>query len=214
MEVFIQNFLEHISGMPYWLLYGFLFFSAFLQITFPPYPGDTVLVFGGYLGSTGVFGGNIPIFLSYLAGTLVTSYLLYELGIWKGEALLRARVISKYFPPSNQNKARKWVKKYGIAAFFMCKFIPGLNSIIIVLGGIFRYNRFWAYVGIGLASTFHNIILFSAGRAVGNSWDKIGKFLFNYNKSIIIIVIIAVIIYSCSWIFKKWVKRKTSSRVN
>ena len=51
MQAFVENLLLHIDDLSPLLVYGFFFLSGLLQIVFPPYPGDSVLVFGGCLGA-------------------------------------------------------------------------------------------------------------------------------------------------------------------
>jgi membrane protein DedA with SNARE-associated domain len=204
MEAMVQDFLVNINSLSNWIIYLFFFLSAVLQITVPPYPGDTILVFGGYMGSTKMFGGILPIFLSYWLGTVVTSFVLYELGKWKGEDVLRIKLVSRFFNVKSQHKAKLWVLKYGLITFFICKFIPGLNSLLIIFGGIFRYNKMWAYIGIGFASLLHNIIFYVTGKSIGNNWDGIAKFLYTYNKTVIIIAVSGVVIYVAYWAVRKY----------
>lgn len=206
MEVLVQNFLSQINNVSSWIVYLFFFLSAVLQITVPPYPGDTLLVFGGYMGSAHMNVGFIPIFISYWLGTVVTSYVLYELGKNKGEAILKTKFISKYFGKKYQDRARIWVLKYGLITFFICKFIPGVNSLMIIFGGIFKYNKIWAYIGIGAASLVHNIIFFSTGKTIGSNWDNIKSFLNAYNKTVIIVLSIGFAIYLVYLLIKKFKK--------
>jgi membrane protein DedA with SNARE-associated domain len=53
MEQNLIDFTKDIAMQYPYLAYIFFFISASLQILFPPYPGDTVLVLEGYLSSTG-----------------------------------------------------------------------------------------------------------------------------------------------------------------
>ncbi len=195
LEQEIQNILNQVIMLPPWMSGVFFFVSAILQLTFPPYPGDTVFAFGGYLSSKGMAGGSMLIFLSYWTGTLLSSYGLFELGYWKGENFLNTRFISRYFPSSKQESARKWVLKYGIIIFFICKFIPGLNSLLIIFGGVFKYQKIWAYTGIGLAALVHNVLFFMAGRAVGKNYHAISQFLASYNKMVITATVLVCILY-------------------
>lgn len=199
MEAAVQNFLLQINHVSNWIIYLFFFLSAVLQITVPPYPGDTLLVFGGYMGSTKMYGGFLPIFISYWLGTVVTSLILYELGKWKGEDILKTRFISKFFGKKHQERAKNWVLKYGLITFFICKFIPGVNSLMIIFGGIFKYNKIWAYIGIGAASLLHNIIFFSTGKTIGNNWNNIHNFLSTYNKTVLIAVLTVATFYTIYW---------------
>jgi len=208
LEEAVQAFLGRINEVPLWMVYLFFFASAVLQITFPPYPGDSVLIFGGYLASTWLHGKNVQVLLPYWLGTLLCSLILYELGAWKGEKLLNMKAVSRYFPPSSQQKAKNWVLKYGIAAILLCKFIPGVNSLIIIFSGIFRYKRPFAYTGIGIASLVHNTAFFFIGKVIGDNWENIGKFLHTYNKIVISIVIAAIIIYVGSRVMARLKRKK------
>ena len=78
MQAFVENLLLHIDDLSPLLVYGFFFLSGFLQIVFPPYPGDSVLVFGGCLGGAG--GTAWAALLGYLTATIATSLALFELG--------------------------------------------------------------------------------------------------------------------------------------
>lgn len=207
MKEAVQAFLGRINELPLWAVYLFFFASAVLQIIFPPYPGDSILIFGGYLAGTWLHGGNARIFLPYWLGTLICSLALYELGMWKGEKLLSMKIVLRYFPSSSQQKARNWVLKYGIAIILLCKFVPGLNSLIIIFSGIFRYKRLLAYGGITVATVVHNISFFLAGKVVGDNWENIGNFLYGYNKTVISALITVIIIYGG---FRAWmyIRRK------
>lgn len=197
MEQFIQNFIEQVHQLPWWMVFLFFLVSGVLQSTFPPYPGDSVLLFGGCIAGTWLFKGNILMLLPYLLGTIVSSYFLYELGIWKGEKLLESRLIRNFFSPANQAKAKERVMRYGAAVLIVCKFIPGLNSLIIVFCGIFRYRRSAAYLGIAFAAVVHNVIFFILGRLVGRNWRDIVRFLTAYNKVALIVAIAVLIAYIC-----------------
>jgi Uncharacterized membrane-associated protein len=212
MEALVEGILGQLTHISPWVIYIYFFISALLQITFPPYPGDTVLIFGGYLGSIGVYGHNILIFASYFVGTAISSCLIYIWGYKKGEALLHIKLISKYFPKPSQVKAEKWLLKYGIYIFLISKFIPGLNSIIILLGGILRYNPTLAMSGICFASLVHNLIFFLVGRSIGFNLGNIKKFLSTYNKIVICFFAVVFIAYISYKLYKKHKCKNTSLR--
>jgi len=48
-QILLENFLLWIVEQNILLIWLFFFFSNFLENVFPPWPGDTVTVFGGFL---------------------------------------------------------------------------------------------------------------------------------------------------------------------
>jgi membrane protein DedA with SNARE-associated domain len=73
-----------------------------------------------------------------------------------------------------------------------------------MFGGVFKYNKLWAYIGIGLASLLHNIVFYTTGKTIGNNWDGIAKFLSMYNKVVIIITAVGLAAYLGYWALRKY----------
>ncbi|WP_139902315.1 DedA family protein [Clostridium thermarum] len=209
MNDIIQAALKEITHVSPWVEYFVLLVSGVLQMIFPPYPGDTILVLSGCLLSLGMEGGNAPILASYVIGTIVSSYALYLLGLRNGEAVLNYKLVEKYFHKERQDKVKQLIWKYGIFIFFISKFIPGLNSITIVFGGIFKYSPLATLIVISISSLVHNFIFFLIGKGIGYNLDKIDKFLSTYNTVALVLFlgcIIAFVVY-------KLKKRHKSQRV-
>lgn len=181
MNDIIEAVLKNLSQISPWIIYLALFLSAVLQIFFPPYPGDTVLLVGGCLVSLGARAGDLSIFLSYVIGTILSSYVLYLLGYRYGEGVLNFKYVKKYFSQKMQNKVKRLMWKYSIFIFFMCKFIPGIGSITILFGGIFRYKAVPILFMVGLSSLIHNFIFFIIGKSIGYNLERINEFLSTYN---------------------------------
>ena len=204
--IVIESILRNLSQIAPWIIYLVLFVSAVLQIFVPPYPGDTILLVGGCLVGLGARGGNSPIFFSYAIGTILSSYGLYFLGYRYGEGVLNFKFVKKYFPEKIQKKVKELMWKYRVYIFFLCKFIPGMSSITIVFGGIFRYKPAPLLIMIGLSSLIHNFIFFIVGKSIGYNLDKINKFLSTYNTVAVgvFVLIVAVILL---FLYRKKCKR-------
>lgn len=202
MESIIQSLLRNLSEIHPVMIYAILFFSAVLQMTVPPYPGDTVLLVGGCLVSLGMKGGNFPIFASYVIGTVLSSYALYMIGLRNGEAVLNFKLVVKYFPEASQRKVKTLIWKYGLLIFFLCKFIPGISSITIIFGGIFKYNPILTCFVVAISSVVHNYIFFAIGKGIGYNLDKIDSFLSSYNTIAMGLLLIGIGIF----LFSKYKK--------
>ncbi|NLZ47845.1 MAG: hypothetical protein GX895_03490 [Clostridiales bacterium] len=209
MNDIIEAVLKNLSQISPWIIYLALFLSAVLQIFFPPYPGDTVLLVGGCLVSLGARAGDLSIFLSYVIGTILSSYVLYLLGYRYGEGVLNFKYVKKYFSQKMQNKVKRLMWKYSIFIFFMCKFIPGIGSITILFGGIFRYKAVPILFMVGLSSLIHNFIFFIIGKSIGYNLERINEFLSTYN--VIAIGIFALLAAMASiFLYRKRCKKRSA----
>ena len=206
MDVIIQEAIKELTQVSPWVVYLVLFVSAVLQMIVPPYPGDTILLIGGCLVSLGLEGGNTPIFISYALGTVISSYALFLIAFKNGEAVLNYKFITKYFSKKRQGDVKKLIWKYGIFIFFLCKFIPGLNSITIIFGGIFRYSPMATLIVVGISSVFHNFIFFIIGKSIGYKLDRINAFLSAYNTAAVILIACVIVVIAAVKLRKLYIK--------
>ncbi len=180
MESAIDSFLLGIDQLSPILIFLFFFLSGFLQIAFPIYPGDTVLVFGGCLGGLSVHSVGTVALMGYLSATVVTSLLLYELGYRLNERIFRIGWIGRIMPMEQRLSVETKYKKFGVSLLMLCKFIPGVNSLVILLGGVLRYPRKAGMLAVVFSSVVHNLIFFYVGHMIGKNLDGIKLFLREY----------------------------------
>ncbi len=165
---------------------GFFFLSGALQIVFPPYPGDTVFLFGACLQGMGLRAGWLAP-ASYLVGVLAFSVGLFLLGRRVGRAIFSSRFVERYFPKALRDKAEAQLKRFGLPLLFLCKFIPGINTAAILLGGVLRYPAPASLCCITAAALVHGAAFAYAGVRIGGSWQAISAFLGVYSRLALLI---------------------------
>ncbi|TDT60887.1 membrane protein DedA with SNARE-associated domain [Fonticella tunisiensis] len=203
MEHEILKIAGYLASSNPIMVYVFFFLNSTLQILFPPYPGDSIIVLGGYLSSTGIL--NTPLFvLSTLTATYLSSTFLYLISYKFSYRILANKLISKFFKVKRIYSLESWFRKYGSFAIILNKFLPGIGSLTLIAAGIFKLRPFSAFISIGIASILHNIFLIIAGRITGDNIVLIKHFLGEYNKIFIVSMIIVILIYLyVKFIFKK-----------
>lgn len=74
MEDLVLNFISNVIDAYPKVSYFIFFISSFLQVTFPPYPGDMIAIFSGYLITvSGLF--SIPyVLITTISGTVLGSF--------------------------------------------------------------------------------------------------------------------------------------------
>lgn len=203
MEKDLLFFAESIAKTNPLLAYIFFFFNSILQITFPPYPGDSIIIFQGYLSSIGLLSPAL-LFLSTFTGTFLSSVFLYMISNKLGNKLINGRFIKKYFDVRKIYSLENWFRKYGAAAIIINKFIPGIGSLTLIGAGLFKLKTLPAVLAIGIASLLHNTVLFMAGRFTGKNIRLLQKFVGEYEK----LILSGVLIISAIYIYFKYVNIK------
>jgi membrane protein DedA with SNARE-associated domain len=188
--------------------YIFFFINAVLQVLFPPYPGDSLIVFQGYLSSTKVFNSYSLLFTSLIA-TYLSSLFLYHISFKHGRKIINNKFISKYFDTNKIVKLEGWFNKYGTMAIIFNKFIPGVGSLTLIAAGIFKLPHIPAFISIGVATLIHNSFLFYVGRVAGNNIEIIKHTVKEYQYYIVFALLILGLIYTYSKFYLN--KKKTSN---
>ncbi len=192
-----QSWLDQISPSFYWL---FIFFSAFIENVFPPYPGDTVTVVGGYLVgvdklsivvlTSSVFGGS-------LAGALAMYYFGQKIIFFLGYTL-KIKAIAKKLEKEKIEKIQNWFKKYGFFTIVFSRFSAGIRFFVAIVAGMVKMNIFKFLLAFSFATIFWNALLIWGGYALGDNWSQVSKYLKIYNGVLIMLIGIGILIFFIS----------------
>ncbi len=185
--------------------YLFLFFSNVMENVFPPYPGDTVILIGGYLASAGKLS-FLGIFFTSLLGCLVGAMILYFLGQKKGRGVFKQ---GKIFNLSNLAKIEGWFKRYGEEVILGSRFLTGIRSGVALCAGLgnVKLKKMIFYSSFSIA-LWNGLLIFLAA-SLHKNWQVLYKFFVVYNR----VVLILVIIVSAAVIFV-WIKRRLKNSQN
>lgn len=201
MFEYIDQILDQITPA---MAYIILFLSAIIENIFPPIPGDTVTVIGAYLITTGKLG-FWGVYISTSAGSLVGFFIMYVLGLKFGRSFVRSKFKSKIFSQDMFDKVENWFVKYGYWVILANRFLSGTRSVIALFAGFFHLD-WYKVILLGLISALiWNGLLIYAGHLLGVNWEIITDIISQYNKIIIALTVIAIIIYV---LIKKYRKKK------
>jgi len=194
LEELIIQFSKDIVSQNVFLSYIFFFISQSLQVLFPPYPGDMVLILEGYLSE--IANLNIILVISNaILATSLSSIALYLLGRKEEEKILHSKIINKLFETDKVLKLKKLFDRFGAIVIIISKFIPGIYSITILSAGVFKVKKRIAYSSIILISSLHHIALIFLGKILGENWTFVFRKIEIYNKQILTLIIPIFILY-------------------
>ena len=187
MLEYLQNLLNQIDPLMAYIVLGI---SAFLENVLPPIPGDTVVVVGAYLVSTGKLG-FWGVYTSTTIGSVIGFFTMYFLGLKFGRAFIQHRRIrEKVFREEDIKKVETWFGKWGYWVIFANRFLSGTRSVISLFAGLFHLHPL-AVISLSLLSALiWNALLINAGMLLGDNWEVIIDIISRYNQIFIVLIVI------------------------
>jgi membrane protein DedA with SNARE-associated domain len=169
----LSGVLDAITGLIADYGYPAVFAAAFLEVIFPPIPSEVVFPLVGFTVQSKGLGLETAVGMAATGalGSTAGAVVIYFVSMKVGRAAIvrfgrRVRVSEREI-----EKAEKWFARYGPAAVFTARMIPGIREIISIPAGIGRMNfvKFVAYTFAG--SLVWCILLTLAGYYLGAAWS-------------------------------------------
>lgn len=194
-----KDLLELISTHGAIWFYLFLFASCVTEGLFPPYPGDTVILLGGFFASLGKLDFFAVFFLSS-AGSLTAAMILYFLGKKKGRKIFSK---GKILNPKLLEKIEGWFRRYGDKLIIGSRFLSGVRSGVALTAGVGNV-RAKIMVCYSLISIFlwNGMIVITAALLQKN-WRVLYRFLMVYNRIVLTLLGIAIIVGLIFFLIKR-----------
>lgn len=194
----LETLAEFFSKYGYWVV----FFGVMLENAGIPVPGETVLLFAGFLAYHGKVD-ILPSILVGIAGATLGDSLGFLVGHLGGRRFVD-RFIRK-FPPiaKSFDRSQALFLKYGQWAIFTGRFITGLRMFAGLLAGLFRmpYRIFLLFNFTG--ATVWAIAVVYVGFIFGNSWQRVQRHFVEVNEIVMAAVALAVLMGVMVYYFRK-----------
>jgi membrane protein DedA with SNARE-associated domain len=178
-----QLLSDFFARYGYWVV----FFGVMLENIGFPVPGETVLLFAGFLAYQGKIH-ILPAILTAIAGATIGASLGYLLGRYGGTSLVN-RLLSR-FPRLRKryDDAQKTFLKHGRWAVFAARFITGLRVFAGILAGVLRmpFSTFMLFSFAGAVSWAFAIGY--VGFLFGSSWSKLVSLVGRMDRIALLII--------------------------
>lgn len=193
----LDNLLHWVAANEGFGAYAILSLGAALEYIFPPFPGDTVTLFGVFLSVTAGYRTGI-VFAAVNIGSMVGSLCAYAMGHW----LLGHPDRSPKFLTSERAAAaiagmRARFQSNSTLYLIVNRFIPGFRAVALVAAGMSRVALWRVVLFGGLSSLAWNAFIFAIGFAVGNNWTMLQRWVSRYT---FVVVGIAILVAAAFWI--------------
>lgn len=182
-----------------WIVFAATFIESGLVVA-SVIPGETVLIFAGFLSAPSDVTGPIPILdlpdvmLVAFAGAILGDIVGYIVGRTGGRPLVRR--FGKYFflPERRLPVLERYFAVYGGRAILLGRFAPFLRSVRTLVAGIARmpFGRFLVPDVIGAAAWSAGVA--ALGFALGESWRAADRYLGVGGVGILIILMVGFVL--------------------
>lgn len=184
-----QILSEFFAHYGYWAI----FFGVMLENAGVPVPGETVLLFAGFLAYEGQMH-VAPAILTGIAGATVGDTAGYCLGRFGGTSLIdryrrRFPFLARHF-----SRGQAIYLRHGQWAVFVARFITGLRMFSGLIAGSFRmpYVRFFSFDFTGAVIWAGAIV--SVGFFFGSNWENLIHFVKEFDLAILALAFLGLAI--------------------
>lgn len=168
--------------------------AAALEYVLPPFPGDTVTLFGVFLAGTAGFSPWL-VYLAIDVGSVLGGLAAYAVG----------RRIDPENPPrflrgrrtrAALDEVRARFVRHGAVYLAVNRFLPALRAFFFVGAGLARVPLSRVVVWGTLSASLWNALLFAVGWAVGGNWQRLAGMAQSYAWVALALSVAAIAVFA------------------
>ena len=203
----IDSLLAWVSSLPTAALYALVAATAALENLVPPFPSDVVIAFAAFLVAQGANGTMLGVFGAVWAGNVAGAMMVYALGRRYGAERVEQRLAGSH-AASRDATVRKLIDRYGLAAIFVSRFVPGVRAVVPAIAGALRLRVISVTLMIASASAvWYGLITIVAYR-VGADWRHLRELIARYTTAAAVVGTVILVAGLVAWLVNR--KRKAN----
>ncbi len=186
--------IESIGAGNYWVVIVIIFAASVIEYLFPPFPGDTVVLFGAFFSGLGGFN-LLMLWIVSSAGSLAGSMCLYYLSLKKGRKYFMEKERG-LLPRRRLMRLERWFDRYGGAIIVLNRFMPGFRPFFFIAAGLSAMSLPSLLLYSAFSILMWNGLLTYVGYTAGNNWEHLVALFQRYSmfSACIAISILAIFI--------------------
>jgi len=154
------------------LMYVLLGLGAALENIVPLIPADTFVLLGGFFAARGDASEGIVFLVTWISNVL-SALAVYTAAYRYGNGFFKTRFGRFLLNPRQVRVIRRFYGRWGAAAIFYTRFLPGLRAVAPVFAGLIRQNPFSVAFPFILASAIWYGALVSVGAFAGRNVEQL-----------------------------------------
>jgi membrane protein DedA with SNARE-associated domain len=148
-----------------------LFFAAFVEYLFPPFPGDALVVLGAWYATHGQLSWPVT-FLAVTAGAVAGAAVDWRVGRWLGSRL-DARAARGQLDRSKLERFEAGYRRWGGLFLVANRFLPGVRAFFFLAAGACRIPLWEVLLFGGISAALWNGLLLAAGAFAARNLEEL-----------------------------------------
>ena len=136
-----------------------------------------------------------------IAGVVLSDLILYSMGWWSGDRIMRHRWMAHLLPPERRRRTEENFHRYGVGLLVFGRLVPGIRAPLFLTAGSMRLPLPRFLLADGLGAVVGNSIFFFLGFWVGDSVKILIEGVEERLKPILIIVAVGLVVAYLLWLF-------------
>lgn len=186
-----------------WVGLGILAGCALLEYVFPPFPGDTVTLFGSFLVVRHDWS-LVLVFASVMGGSAVGAMIDYFIGYRLGSSYRQGKVFRRERVRQRVERVLAAFRRYGPAYVAINRFLPGVRAVIFVAAGMAQLKPGRVLLFALISAALWNAAILALGYAIGANWEQIRRVVELYANGIYLILVMVAAFLALRW----WMGRR------
>ena len=168
----LDQLLVWLRDVSPYLLYGTLGVGAAAENIVPLIPADTFVLLGGFFAARGLASEKV-VFLVTWTSNVLSALMVYTAAYRYGDSFFQTRLGRYLLDPKQVGIVRRFYRRWGVAAVFYTRFLPGLRSVTPVFAGLIQQRPLSVAFPLLLASAIWYGGLVWIGAFAGRNVDQL-----------------------------------------
>ena len=195
----VDGLLVWLRDVPPFLMYAALGVGAAVENLVPLIPADTFVLLGGFLAARGSASEGV-VFLVTWTSNVLSALAVYTAAYLYGESFFNARLGRFLLDPKQVGIVRRFYRRWGAAAIFYTRFLPGLRAVTPVFAGVIRQRPISVAFPLLLASGIWYGALVWVGAFAGRNVDQLLRMQTRLNWTLAGITGVIVVLLAWWWL--------------
>ena len=171
------------------LVYALLGAGVALENIFPPIPADTFVLVGGFLSAHGLISAP-ALYAATLIGNVTSALGVFWVGRAYGPRFFEHGWGRRLLNPHQVQRMGRFYERFGVAAVFFARFLPGLRAVVPASAGVARLAWWKVAPPLVAASAIWYGVLVWLGRTGGEHLGQVETWLEGANLVLLAVALV------------------------